>query len=278
MGFVHALCDALGAWAIYKPDGTVLSIGADLQPGIDYAQLHRIPFVADGDTNHPITQKIKFGPAAFQSYTLRNVSLAYPGADQALTLDTLAGCHLEWRSGSINVCGSAAVPILVSPNGLPVGVDSSYPVFQLSDISLPWVYVTAGSPYAMMVFDPSVGAIVNNKFRMNGFTGNNRAMNGIAMGNPPDPLRGLGQNDIDFGLLSGANSTGILEGNGPIDASRQPLGTNVWRGAITSDAAMLAAYQTFGVMSQAYFSSISVNGGRFPTGCSSTALPRVTTW
>lgn len=261
---IYQECDASGNWTTYRADGSVLSTAADLQPGINEAQATGYPLVVDGNANHKITAPAVFGPASYLSYTLRNVRLEYTGPNQAVILDTLFGCELDWK-GSIGYSGPS-LAVWVAPKTLPPIVTQTYPITEFATIRIPFIYALGGTPYALMLMDPTHGAIVNDYFYLAGLYGSNLAMNGIVMGNPPNGLNGMAQNIIDFNLVAGCKATAIQEGTGPIDPLTQPLGTNIWRGAITSDYAMYSGYQTFGVMSQAYFSSISVNSGTIQHG------------
>lgn len=262
LGAVRVSVDTSCNWTTKRADGTTLSTAASLQPGINEAQSSGYPLVVDGRSSCLIPVPATFGPASKQSYTLRNVVLQHAGEGPAVTLDTLSASDLQW-SGGINYSGPFVAVFIYPSNAVP---GDAYPISQLSSVRLPFIYTFGGTPYAAVLFNPSVGAIVNNSYSFAGIYGGNNATNGIVMTNPPDIYKGMGQNYIDFNLVAGVKSTGIQEGNGNIDPSKQPLGTNVWRGAITSDYAMYSAYQTFGILSQAYLSSISVNSGSFQFG------------
>jgi hypothetical protein len=267
-GSVYQTVDSACNWTTYHPNGTVLSTAATLQDGVNHAQALGVPFVAEGSRNCPISHPVTFGPAIAQSYVLRNVWLQYAGAGPAVTLDSLYGGSLEW-SGAIQYGGSYWTVVLVSPTSItgPAGF-WNYPLTGFGSVQFPLIIVYAGEPHSIVTFNAPAGAITNHRFRFETLLGGCHVMNGITVNNPPgNPFFAIVQNLIEFNLIGGFKSVGIQEGNGVINPMTQPLGTNRWVGSINGDCAnVYAAYQTWGVMSQASFPSISVNAGALQYG------------
>jgi hypothetical protein len=260
IGYVHEIVDASCNWTTYRADGTVLSTSTTLQDGINEAQSSGYPLVVDGNLNCPITGSATFGPASLQTYVLRNVLLI-----GTVTIDALYSTTIDW-TGYIKYAGTATSVVNVAPTHVSSSQFERFPILELCRISLPFIWVKRSTVTDMVTFDPSAGAITNNTFHFADLDGGGGATNGIVVHNPPNASFAFVQNHIDFNLIVSFTSHGIQEGDGPIDPSTQPLGTNVWRGAIATSGSPYAAYQTFAVMSQAYFSSISIDGGTLQSG------------
>jgi hypothetical protein len=276
---VHMKVDGACNWMTLRADGSVLGTSADLQSAINEAQASGQPLIVDGRRQCPINvaATTTFGPANGSSYTLRNVylnSTVYP----VVKIDTMYVSSLDWKNGEINYTGPVATTwpstvVRITPDGaIPdPAPDEPYPIFKFSPITLPKLNNRGGLLYTVVLFDQPHGATVNNDaVRFQHVNGNCTTTNGITVLNPPaadPPIYSFVQNVINFGLVDAFLSTGIQEGSGPA-SGLQPLGTNWWRGAITTscDVAAYAGFQTFGVMSQIYLTSISYNVGTLQYG------------
>lgn len=270
-GYIHQTVDASCNWTTKRADGTVLSTAASLQPGIDEAQASGHPLIVDGRRACPITVSTTtiFGPSNGASYTLRNVYLSST-ATPVVKIDTFYVSALDWRNGAISYTGpSAPYPssvVQITPSG-PVpgaGPDEPYPITKFGEITLPKINAYGGQIHTVVLFSQPHTAIVNTRFKFQHVNAFCSAANGITVFNPTDDtsISAFGQNIIDFGLVDAFLSVGIQEGNGPRSAPT-PLGTNIWTGAITASCqwTVYAAVVTFGLLSQYYLSSISVNAG-----------------
>ena len=264
-GFVLTTVNSSGGWTTFDATGALISNNATLQDGVNAAQSSGYPYVCYGNPAFPITEPVTFGPAAFQSYTLRNVSL-----QDTVTIDGLYGCDIDWRGGNIEwTSGTTSALLSVAPKNKSPNENS--PMVELCRFAFPSMVAAKLSGVSitdMVLFDPSHGAIVNNQFNFASIDGGDIAANGIVVNNPSGnpAVSAVAQNDVSFGLITGFTSHGIQEGSGTINPATQPLGTNVWRGAIATSGAPYVAYQTFGVMSQGFFSSISIDDGTLQYG------------
>lgn len=285
---VVRLCYFTGAWRLFAPDGSSVSIAGSttsgLQEAINYAQVNGYNLDVQGPSPNNsgstpaqliCTTAVFVGPATYKSYKISGCTISFTAVTgNTLNFNTLSNCIVHFDCTIFRTGGNAGDAIVAIQPNSPEPVFGGK-IFQGTDFFINTIShagSVSGNAQGGVVFAmANTYQIVNNKFRFGTIDGGPSSYidAGININDPP-ASSAFNDNDVSWMLLVSYKLTGLVVGGG---AGTGILASNRWAGSMESAYATTVGHiRTDEIYGTYMLTSMDVDAGTCGTGITFTSL------